>query len=94
MKSRKRYVLIEADRDFMPDEIGRVTDFLSRGRPQLKVIRPKGNGSALICRTDVGGASWVREAIGEFLGPVKLRTTLTSGCVGKLKRRASAGGSR
>lgn len=60
---------------------------------KLTFIIPKGNGAALIVKTGISGADAVRESCpGMVVGGKKLRTTLVSGSIGKLKRRIEEGG--
>ena len=95
MRTRKRYVLLEAEGELTPGDVEKITSYLGRRDARSKLIQPKGNGAALIVKTNVEGAAQIREGSAELrVGGKRLRTSLTSGSIGKLKRRAAKGGTR
>lgn len=93
MRARKRYVLLEAEAELTRSDLQKIGDYFERGHLKVTLIRPRGNGAALIAKTDVAGAAEMRESSERLVvGGKTFRTSLTSGNIGKLKRRAAKGG--
>ena len=88
----KRYVLLLADRDLDEPEFEALGRTLEGRMGKVKLISVKGNPRAVIVRTTNSSDHLLRDAAEPlFVGGTELRPTLTSGVVGKLKRRASRG---
>lgn len=86
---------MEADGLLGPDEVETIARYFRERGVKLVLIRPKGSSSALIAKTDLGGAAEIRGRCPELnVGGRRLTTTLVSGSIGKLKRRAEKGGAR
>jgi hypothetical protein len=85
----KRYVLLEADGDATPEEWKDLARGLEKRFGKIKAIPIAGNGSALVIKTDNDFAPLIRECADLRAGERKVRTVLTSGSIGKLKRLAS-----
>ncbi len=89
----KRYVLFMAD-DELEDRSGKeLAVFLQNRVGPVKVILLRENPRALIVKTDGPGASTLRSGDAISFGGRNLTPVLTSGAIGKLKRRALGGGS-
>ena len=90
MRSRKRYVLMEAEGELEDRDLETFDRYFRDRGVRLALIRLRGHGAALIAKTDVEGAAEIREECPQLvLGGKRLRTELVSGCIGKLKRRAA-----
>lgn len=68
------------------EEFGRILEMRHR---KLKIIAVRGNSRAVIIRTTVEVAAELREESGSIaLGEKRVEVVLTSGVIGKLKRKA------
>jgi len=68
------------------EEFGRI---LEMRHGKLKIIAVRGNSRAVIIRTTVEVAAELREESGSIaLGEKRVEVVLTSGVIGKLKRKA------
>jgi hypothetical protein len=86
----KRYVLYLADADMVEREVEELGRILENRHGRLKVIAVQGNRRAVIIRTSVEGATEMREMSGKIsLGGKQVATVLSSGVIGKLKKRAT-----
>jgi len=86
----KRYVLFEAEEPLSEAGWETVKKFLGQRFASAKPIPLKGDLSRLIVRTDNLGAAGMRDAFETFVvSGVRVRSVLTSGNIGKLKRRAA-----
>jgi hypothetical protein len=95
MRTGKRYVLIEADAELETGDVEKIASYFGQRRVKLTLIRPKENPASLIAKTNVEGAVEIRGCSADLLvGGKRLRTSLTSGSIGKLKRRVKGGGTR
>jgi len=89
----KRYVLLEAEGDVSESSWEELCLRLEESVGRIKPISMKGNPRALVLKTDNRGAPLLRQQVGAMTaGGFRVRTSLTSGCIGKLKRRAGDGG--
>lgn len=89
----RRYVLYLADAELGEPEVQELTRILEGRHGKLKVILVRGNGRALIVRTTPQVAAELRDRSGRIrLGENEVSTVLSSGVIGKLKRRATASG--
>lgn len=85
----KRYVLLEAEGEVTPDEWRGFADALKQRFGKLKVIAVEGSGRAVVVKTDNLIAPRIREVSPEMrVGCRRVASVLTSGSIGKLKRRA------
>ncbi len=79
-----------ADSELSDDDLKRLSQVLEQRHGKVTVIAVKANPRAVIVKTTNVVAPVLREASGEMmLGGKRLVTVLTSGSIGKLKRRAS-----
>ncbi len=86
----KRYVLLVADAELTTAEANELSTLLERRYGKVKLIEVEGNRSAIIVKTTNEVAPLLREAGAALkVGRKGLSTVLTSGAVGKLKKRAS-----
>ncbi len=88
----KRYVLLMSDADLDDNDGKELAGFLKGRVGAVKVILLKENPRAVVVKTDGVGAPVLRSLEGISLGKKKLGPVLTSGAIGKLKRRALGGG--
>ncbi|MGD0395581.1 MAG: hypothetical protein ABSB26_01555 [Nitrososphaerales archaeon] len=89
----KRYVLLVADGELSDDDRRSLSVMLERRHGKVTVILVEGDPRAVIVKTTNAVAPLLREMSGElYLGGKRLATVLTSGSIGKLKSRASEGG--
>lgn len=89
MKRRKpkRYVLIEAEGELSPPEFATLTRLLEQRHGKLTVIELESPRTAFIVKTDRPTATALRESLEDVvIGETRVRTKLTSGAIGKLKR--------
>lgn len=86
----KRYILFMANERLTEQDLRSIQSVLERRFRGLKIIGLKSNDKVLIVRTDEPSARALRSQ-GRFSSPggVKLEPKLTSGAIGKLKKRAS-----
>jgi len=86
----KRYVLFLADGGLSEREVKEFGKILERRHGELKLIQDSGNNSMVIVRTNNVVAPELRQRSGRIaLGKKEVVAVLTSGAIGKLKRRAS-----
>jgi hypothetical protein len=88
----KRYVLLEADGEVTPDAWKDFARHLEQRFGKLKAIPVTGNRSALVIKTDNYAAPLIRECADLRAGDRRVKSVLTSGSIGKLKRAASESG--
>lgn len=85
----KRYVLLVADRDLSDGDRSDLTQILEGRHGKVTVIAVDRNPRAVIVKTTNSVAPLLRNMSGELeLSGKRLVTVLTSGSIGKLKRRA------
>ena len=85
----KRYILYQAGRGLSENEAKEVERILRQRHGELKLIRIKGARQALILKTTNRVVADIRHEGGRLeVGGVELVSVLTSGAIGKLKRRA------
>lgn len=88
----KRYVLFVADRDLSEAEKRELRVILERRHRGAKLIDLEGNPRAIILKTTNLVAPLFRSSEEKLeVGGKELKTVLTSGAVGNLKRRAAEG---
>ena len=86
----KRYVLLETQEALTAFEIKEFTRDLEVRFGKLKVIPVEGSAKALVVKADDHVASLLRREVAEVRPAGKaVAPVLTSGSIGKLKRRAS-----
>jgi len=83
---------LEADGEATPDEWKDFARALEQRFGKLKAIPLKGNGKALVVRTNNEAAPLMRECTDLHVGERKVKSVLTSGSIGKLKRLAGRSG--
>ena len=89
----KRYVLLVAEGPLSESELKTLRSVVERRHPGDKLIEVQGNPRAVIVRTTNLIAPSFRTAEGALtVGGKRLRSVLTSGAVGNLKRRATGAG--
>ncbi|HXW37757.1 MAG TPA: hypothetical protein VEJ36_07655 [Nitrososphaerales archaeon] len=82
---------MEANRPISAQESKALASFLG-ARGAVKVIPVEGDQRRVIVRTDVLGAEEIRDVVTSYTSSsLHLRTVLTSGNIGKLKKRARDG---
>jgi hypothetical protein len=83
-------VLLVADADLSAEETKGLAELLQRRHGHVKLIFVDGNARAVIVKTTNAVAPLLRAPEGRLTaGGKALKPVLTSGAVGKLKRRAS-----
>jgi hypothetical protein len=88
----KRYVLLLSGTDIDEERWEALVKHFEGRYGKVKAIRVKGNDKAMIVKTDNVSAPRMREENGQLMaGTASIETVLTSGSIGKLKRRASEG---
>lgn len=86
----KRYVLLMAEEALTEEDAKSLLEILEQRHGRAKVFAVKSNPRALIVKTTNAVAPLLREPGGQItLGGKALVSVLTSGSIGKLKRRAS-----
>ena len=86
----KRYVLLLAGGDLSEGELKELGRILEQRHGKLKLIQVQGNRRAVIVKTTNIVAPVFREQGGRMtIGGKELVAVLTSGAIGKLKKRAS-----
>jgi hypothetical protein len=86
----KRYVLYLADAELGEEGVQEFMRILEGRHGKLKFIPVKGNGRAMIVRTTPQVAAELRERSGRIrIGEDAVSTVLSSGVIGKLKKRAA-----
>ena len=97
MKERrpKRYVLIQADGKLTAEELSTLTRMLEQRHGSLGMTLVEAPVTSLIVKTDRAAAEDIRESLSEAaFGGKRVRTVLTSGNIGKLKRRVQRSSAR
>jgi hypothetical protein len=88
----KRYVLLEADGDVTPDDWEEFFVCLEQKFGKLRQIPVGRNGRVTVVKTNNRVAPTIREEVPYMrVGSRRVRTVLTSGSIGKLKRLAVDG---
>jgi len=91
----KRYVLIQADGKLRQEELGTLTRMLEQRHGNLGFTLVEGPRTSIIVKTDRVVAEGIRESLSEAtFGGTRVRTVLTSGSIGKLKRRVDGSSGR
>jgi hypothetical protein len=86
----KRYVLLMAEEALTEEDAKNLLEILGQRHGKVKVIPVAANPRALIVKTTKTVAPLLRESSGKIiLGGKAFASVLTSGSIGKLKRRAS-----
>ena len=86
---RKRYLLLSAAGELSSEDEKRLTRLLEERFERFSLIRVRGHQDHLIVKTDGKSAEQMRELFHDVeVGGNRVRSALTSGCIGKLKRRA------
>jgi len=81
--------LYTSEKEFSEADLKRVERILHRRHGELKLIRVRGAENALIVKTTSDEAPEIRRRSGRLgIGGAHLATVLTSGAIGKLKKRA------
>ena len=89
----KRYVLLIADGELSEDDVKKLARILGQAHPDSKLILVRDNRLAVIVKTTNQEAPLLRERSANItLGERRLVPVLTSGAIGKLKRRAAESG--
>jgi hypothetical protein len=89
-RAPKRYVLFTSEADLSEEDRERLSEILDRRYGATKIIAVKGNPKAVIVKTTNLVAPMLRELDPKLtVGGKHLTPVLTSGAIGKLKRRAS-----
>jgi hypothetical protein len=83
----KRYVLYLSDSDLSKEDFDSIAE-LAKKYPGAKVIPVEHNPKAMILKTTNAVAPVLREGLLKIRGKT-LKTVLTSGAIGNLKRRAT-----
>ncbi len=89
MKRRgpKRYVLIGSEDKLSPSEVETLTRLLELRHGKLTIIQLDSPRTALVVKTDRSVAAAIRDSFADVsVGGKRVRTELTSGSIGKLKR--------
>jgi hypothetical protein len=87
-RNPKRYLLIQADGRLTPQELETLTRMLEQRHGRLGLTALEAPGTSLIVKTDRQGAEDIRASLaGAKFGDKSVATVLTSGNIGKLKRR-------
>ena len=87
----KRYVLLKSDSEMDEGDFRELGEYLAKNLAGAKLILLEGNNGFAVVKTNQKGASMLR-AGGVKLRSKSLKTELTSGSIGNLKRRASVEG--
>jgi hypothetical protein len=89
-RGAKRYVLLLAEGDLTESERRQLAEVLAKGYGQSKLIPVQGNPRAVIVKTTNETAPRLRNLPPGFaIQGKRLTPALTSGAIGKLKRRAA-----
>jgi hypothetical protein len=86
---RKRYLLLSAEGGLSSEDEKRLTRLLEERYERFSLIRVRGHQDHMIVKTDGRSAEQMRELFDDVeIEGKRVRSVLTSGCIGKLKRRA------
>ena len=89
--SRKRYVLLAWEGVASIDERKRLARLLEQRHGRVTIIAVDGCDGSLVVKTDAREAASMRESfVHVVIGGRRIESVLTSGCIGKLKKRARA----
>jgi RNase P/RNase MRP subunit POP5 len=95
LKQPKRYVLIQADGKLGPHELETLIKMLEQRHGKLTLISVESPRTSLIVKTHRAVSDGIRESLADAkFGDVRVRTVLTSGNIGKLKRRVRESSAR
>ena len=86
---RKRYVLLVAEAPLSPTEMKNLKGVIEKRFPSLKFIAIENHPRAIIVRGDPATTGALREGGPLIVNGIKLASRLTSGAIGKLKKRAA-----
>lgn len=88
--TRKRYILLAADGNISADDRKKVARYLEHRHGKVTVIPIEEIENKLIVKTSAVEAVAMRDTVAAMeVGGMKVVSVLTSGCIGKLKRRAA-----
>ena len=91
----KRYVLIQAEGKLSPEDLSTLTRMLEQRHGSLGMTLVDSQLTSVIVKTDRAVAEAIRESLAtSTFGGTRVRTVLTSGNIGKLKRRAQGSSPR
>ena len=91
----KRYVLYEGDRPLSREDVGIMEGILEGRHGKLKLIPVKGSPRHLVGKTSGPVALAIRERSSHLeVAGTRVAAVLTSGSIGKLKRRAEGSRTR
>jgi hypothetical protein len=91
----KRYVLIQAEGKLSSEELSSLTRMLEQRHGSLGLILVDSPRTSLIVKTERAVADDIRESLAAAtFGGVRVKTVLTSGNIGKLKRRVRGSSAR
>jgi hypothetical protein len=89
----KRYVLLVADQALTKSDVRDLSEVLERRHGKVKVIVLRDDPSGIVVRTTNDRVPFLRDPDSLIsVGGKRLTPTLTSGSIGKLKRRRSGTG--
>jgi len=95
MRKPKRYVLIQAEGRLPQGDLHTLTRMLEERHGNVGMTLVDTSRTSLIVKTDPAGAKGIRESLAEArFGRMKVTTILTSGNIGKLKKRAQGSSAR
>jgi len=84
---------LESDADLSGEDYDELSKVLLARDPKGKVIQLKGEARWVVLKTIQPVSSSIRELGGLTVGTVRLEPRLTSGAIGKLKKRVQGRGS-
>jgi hypothetical protein len=88
--ARKRYVLLATNRNLLPEDCKNLGRLLEQRHGRITVIPVEAIANRLIIKTNAVEASAMRHTVASMeVHGVNVVSLLTSGCIGKLKRRAA-----
>jgi hypothetical protein len=91
----KRYVLIQADGKLAQEDLNTLTRMLEQRHGDLGFTLIEGERTSLIVKTHRAVADDIRESLANAsFGGTPVRTVLSSGNIGKLKRRVERSSAR
>lgn len=97
MKERKpkRYLLIQAEGRLSPEQLSTLTRMLEQRHGKLEITLLDSPQTSLILKTVGSVSEGIRESLSDAsFGGTRVKTVLTSGNIGKLKRRARGSSGR
>jgi len=91
----KRYVLIQAEGSLSQEGLSTLTRMLEQRHGSMGLTLLDSQLTSLIVKTDRATAEAIRESLADAtFGGTRVRTVLTSGNIGKLKRRVQGSSPR